>query len=699
MVYAVIAFSVAAVSCHRARQAQPGAPQVVILGFDGADPGLAAKWMAAGKLPNLARLARTGSFRPLGTTNPPESPVAWASFATGLNPGGTGIFDFLTRDPKTYFPKLALAKMQKPEFLFGLIPIRRAKVTNERHGVPFYQAVSRAGYKAIVLRMPLEFPPTPLPGGKLWAGLGVPDARGTWGTFFYFSTDIQPWNAGETEFGGQLVSLTLNGDSAAASVSGPMDPASGRPRRLRAPVHFVLDSSAHAVDIHFGKQTERVKQGDWSGWFSVAFPFAHIYSVRAITRFYVISTSRQLRVYMAPLNIDPRFPAIAITSPGSFAGQLAARFGLFKTIGWWHDTWGLNEDKITDGIFLSDVFRTMQKLSDITVDELKREHPQLLVSVFTSTDSVSHMFYRLIDPKSPRYNAAEAREYGDAILETYERMDQVVGRVEQAMEPGAILIIVSDHGFHSFRKGFNTNRWLVDNGYMALRPHAGETRTYSLGDLTGGGDFFPDVDWHHTEAYALGLGQIYLNLRGRERDGTVNPGAEADQLIREIRTKLLAYRDPETHAPVLEDVYPGRSIFHGAYMASAPDLQLNFEPGYRTSWQTSLGGIPAQILVTNTRNWSGDHCSSDPADTPGIFFSNRSLLTPDPAIVDLAPTVLGIFHVRQPERLDGQRLEFAPQSTAKSQTHAAERGRQAARLGNAEKFRSGDLQKRYTRGD
>lgn len=697
-VWLVIASSVAAVSCHRARQPEARARQVVVLGFDGADPGLVAKWMAEGKLPNLARLARTGSFRPLGTTNPPESPVAWASFATGLNPGGTGIFDFLTRNPKTYFPELALTKVRKPKFLFGMIPIRRAKVTNERHGVPFYQAVARAGYKAIVLRMPLEFPPTPLPGGDLWAGLGVPDARGTWGTFFYFSTGIQPWNAGETEFGGRLVSLTLNGDSATAWVSGPMNPASGSRRRLRSPVRFNVDPAAQTVEIHFGRQTERVAQGQWSGWFSVAFPFAHIYSVRAITRFYVISASPQLRVYMAPLNIDPRRPALAITSPGSFAGQLAARFGLFKTLGWWHDTWGLNEDKITDGVFLSDVFRTMQKLSDITVDELRREHPRLLVSIFTSTDSVSHMFYRLIDPKSPRYNAVEAGEYGDAILETYERMDQAVGRVEQAMEPGAILIIVSDHGFHSFRKGFNTNRWLVDNGYMTLRPHAGAAPTYSLGDLAGGGDFFPNVDWRRTRAYSLGLGQIYLNLRGRERDGIVQPGAEAAELIREIRAKLLAYRDPETHAPVLEDVYAGRAIFHGAYMASAPDLQLNFEPGYRTSWQTSLGGIPSQILVTNMRNWSGDHCSSDPADTPGIFFSNKPLLTPDPRIVDLAPTVLGIFNVRPPEPLDGRRLEFAPPAKPVPEAHVAVRSRRSG-FDIAEKFRSDVLQKRYTRGD
>src|ERR1700752_1166711 len=112
------------------RGTRPVTNQVVVLGFDGSDPKLAAKWMAEGKLPNLKHLADTGTFRPLGTTNPPESPGAWASFATGLNPGETGIFDFLTRDPQTSLPEPALASREKPKFLFGEIPIKRPHMTN-----------------------------------------------------------------------------------------------------------------------------------------------------------------------------------------------------------------------------------------------------------------------------------------------------------------------------------------------------------------------------------------------------------------------------------------------------------------------------------------------------------------------------------------------------------------------------------------
>jgi predicted AlkP superfamily phosphohydrolase/phosphomutase len=233
-----------------------------------------------------------------------------------------------------------------------------------------------------------------------------------------------------------------------------------------------------------------------------------------------------------------------------------------------------------------------------------------------------------------------------------------VGEVEENMKPGGTLIIVSDHGFHSWRKGFNTNTWLVKNGYMVLKNPNAEEKSYNLEELFGQGSFFPNVDWSHTRAYALGLGQIYLNERGREAHGIVNPGPEADRLAEEIRQKLLTYRDPDTNQPVLEDVYLGKEIFHGAHMDDAPDLQLDFQIGYRTSWQTSLGAIPAGIVVANMKKWSGDHCASDPKDTGGIFFSNRKLATPQPSIMDIAPTVLDLLGVTPTSHYDGRALKF-----------------------------------------
>jgi predicted AlkP superfamily phosphohydrolase/phosphomutase len=636
---------------------RPAKTQVVVLGFDGADPNLCSKWMAEGKLPHLKHLSEAGTFRPLGTTNPPESPVAWASFATGLNPGGTGIFDFLSRDPQTYLPELSLVSRQKPKFLFGLIPIERPRLTNERSGVPFYKAASDAGYKTTVIRMPLEFPPTNLPGGELWAGLGVPDVRGTWGTFFYFGTDLTPWDVGDTEFGGRLVRLELNSNRASAQIDGPTDPTSNVYKRVSVPVAFTVSPQGNAVTISLGGRDETVGERQWSDWFRVRFRITPFLGVPAICRFFVLQVAPDLRLYMSPLNIDPDSPALPVSSPSSYSAEIARRHGLMKTLGWWHDTWALNEEKIDEGVFLDDLFRTTQTLEDVTLDELKNDPPGLLVSVFTSTDSVSHMFYRLIDPQHPRYDPALARQYGDAILRVYQRMDQVVGEVEQTMKPNGVLIIVSDHGFHTWRKGFNTNTWLVENGYMTLKNPNAKEQTYNLQELFGQGSFFPNVDWSRTQAYALGLGQVYLNLRGREKDGIVEP-AEAEHILEAMRARLTAFRDPDTGEPVIQNVYLGRDIFHGARMSRAPDVQIDFRDGYRTSWQTALGAIPAGIVVANLKKWSGDHCASDPSDTQGIFFSNRKLETADPSILDIAPTVLRLMDVAPPEPLDGKPLRL-----------------------------------------
>jgi predicted AlkP superfamily phosphohydrolase/phosphomutase len=654
---------VCALSCGRVRT-RPVTQQVVVLGFDGCDPTLAAKWMAEGKLPNLARLAKTGTFETLGTTNPPESPVAWATFATGLNPGGTNIFDFLKRDPKTYLPELALVSRQKPKFLFGWLPIKGPKVTNERDGVPFYVSAADADYKTTVLRMPLEFPPHKVPGGKLLAGLSVPDVRGTWGTFFYFGSELTPWDVGDTEFGGKLVRLELQGHHAKAEVEGPADPTSDEFKRVSVPIEFDETPENNSVTIHLGGHEETLQEGHWSRWFHVKFRINTFLSVSAICKFYVLEVSPDLRVYMSPLNIDPESPVLPVSYPADYSVELAKEIGPFKTLGWWHDTWALNEEKIDEGVFLEDLFDTMKTLEDITLDELKNDPPSLMVSIFTSTDSVQHMFFRLIDPQHPRYDPVLAAKYGDAILRVYEQMDKVVGEVEENMKPGATLIIVSDHGFHSWRKGFNTNTWLVKNGYMVLKNPNAEEKSYNLEELFGQGSFFPNVDWSHTRAYALGLGQIYLNERGREAHGIVNPGPEADRLAEEIKQKLLAYRDPDTNQPVLEDVYLGKEIFHGPHMDNAPDLQLNFQIGYRTSWQTSLGAIPAGIVVANMKKWSGDHCASDPKDTGGVFFSNRKLATPPPSIMDIAPTVLDLLDITPTPHYDGRALKFSSKASS-----------------------------------
>ena len=289
----------------------------------------------------------------------------------------------------------------------------------------------------------------------------------------------------------------------------------------------------------------------------------------------------------------------------------------------------------------------MDEVRASTLRELGRPDWDLLVSVFTQTDRVAHMFYRFLDPDHPRYDAVLAARFGDAVLRVYQRMDTIVGEVLARLGPEATLLVVSDHGFHSYRTGLNVNTWLRDHGYLAQGPLAPGAEQE---------DFFPGVDWSRTRAYALGTGQIYVNLRGREGRGVVGPGAEYDALLDAIARGLEAEVDPATGERFVARVYQGHEIFPGAPPERMPDLQLAFRDGYRTSWRTPLGGIPKDLLEPNLKKWSGDHAASDVVDTPGVILASRRLAADDPAIVDLAPTALAFFGVPVPAEMEGHAL-------------------------------------------
>ncbi|MFQ5928268.1 MAG: alkaline phosphatase family protein, partial [Acidobacteriota bacterium] len=295
-------------------------------------------------------------------------------------------------------------------------------------------------------------------------------------------------------------------------------------------------------------------------------------------------------------------------------------------------------------------------LEEALLAEIRKGQSSLYTAVFTATDSVSHMFFRLIDPEHPRYDEQPAQEYGDAIFRVYQKMDSIIGEVLDLLEEKDILLVVSDHGFHTWRKEFNTNTWLVRDGYMYLRGREPDPTLQKLDQMFSGGSFFPNVDWRKTRAYSLGLSHIYINLRGRESRGIVKPGEEYKQLVDEILGKILQYQDPDTEELVLQKAYSRDDIYSGDQRGYAGDIQLSFRTGYRTSWQTALGAIPENILVANLRKWSGDHCSSDISDTSGFFVSNRKIQASEPSILDIAPTLYHIFEVEIPSEVDGKPL-------------------------------------------
>jgi predicted AlkP superfamily phosphohydrolase/phosphomutase len=264
------------------------------------------------------------------------------------------------------------------------------------------------------------------------------------------------------------------------------------------------------------------------------------------------------------------------------------------------------------------------------------------------------MMWRLIDQQHPMYDAELARRHGGAIEQVYRQADAFVGDVLSRVEPGTTVMIVSDHGFHPFRSAVNLNTWLVQNGYMALQgQQPGEKKLDDL--FGGGGTFWENVDWSRTRAYAMGLGQVYINLQGREGKGVVAPGAEYEQLLNALVTDLKAMRDPRDGGAVVRNVYKRGDIFTGPYFNDAADLQVGLETGYRTSWQTALGGTPPQLIEPNMKKWSGDHGSYDYATTAGILVTNMKPAA-TPRIIDIAPTVLKFFGIPIPQDMDGKPL-------------------------------------------
>ena len=682
-----------------------GQERVIVLGFDGVDARLTERWMNEGKLPNLARLRQQGTFRPLRPTVPAQTPVSWSTFTTGIDPGRTGIFDFLRRDPKTYLPVFAafdeitepvlfgkrnpVAAAVAVAVLFGLIavfvrgrgrlvvislalllaggafylvqkyiPPGRPGVINRRQGIPFWEAAAKAGKKSVIVHVPVTFPATDFEKGHMLAGLGVPDISGRVGKPFYFTSELDIQRSGSNEFSIEVVQLEDNRGIVATTIQGPPNKLFKDPEYINIPMTLTVAEDRKSVAIEVSGQKFSLAAGQWSGWTDFVFPFNPVIKVKGISRFHLISSEPEVRLYLSPINFDPRSlpPGFDVSSPSGWAPELAKKFGPFKTIGWQIDTWAISEGFATEQIFWDDMTWTVAQSRKMFAEHLASDK-DLIVQCFEFPDRVGHVFWRLVDPKHPAYDAKLVEKWGDAVQRSYELMDEIVGDAMRAAEARkATLLVLSDHGFASFRKSVNYNTWLVTNGYMTLKSGV-EVKDRNVEMLFDQGQFWENVDWSKTRAYAMGLGELYINVRGREAQGIVTAGAGYDSLKRELQTKLVAMIDPENGESPVRRVLSREEIYGRFDPNMIPDLFITNNDGYRVSWQTSLGGIPKNLFEPNRNVWSGDHCSVDPEIVKGIFFYNRKLATQrEPYIADVYPTVLGRLGVKPPYALDGVEL-------------------------------------------
>ena len=683
--------------------------KVIVLGFDGVDANYTERWMNEGKLPNLAKLRQNGTFRPLTPTTPAQTPVSWSTFSTGIDPGRTGIFDFLRRDPKTYLPVFAAFDETTEPFLlgkrnpiafaaaaallfaiiaaifllrrrklgalivfaFGLglgagvffavqkyIPMKRPGVINRRQGTPFWEAASSAGKKSTIVHVPVTFPATDFHEGHMLSGLGVPDVSGRVGKPFYFTSELDFKRNGTNEFSIEVVQLEDNKGVVETTIQGPPNKLFGEPPYISIPMKITIAEDRNSIEIEVSGSKHRLKAGEWTGWVDFVFPFNPLIKLRGISRFHLLSVQPEVKLYLSPINFDPRHlpPGFKVSAPDDWAPELAKEHGPYKTIGWQIDTWAISEGFATEKIFWDDMEWTVTQSRKIFNALLQRDD-DLLVQCFEFPDRVGHVFWRIVDPKHPAYDAKLAAEWGDALLKAYQLMDEIVGDAMKAAEQkNALLIVASDHGFASFRRHVHYNTWLVLNGYMTLKSGV-QVKDRNVEMLFDQGQFWENVDWSKTRAYAMGLGEVYVNLKGREAQGIVEPGAEYDALKKELQTRLVQMVDPETNEHPVRRVLTREEAYKKFDPNMIPDLFVMNNDGYRVSWQTSLGGVPKQLFEDNKAVWSGDHCSVDPEIVKGIFFTNRKLTTPRaPYIADVYPTVLGALGVKPPYEVDGIEL-------------------------------------------
>jgi predicted AlkP superfamily phosphohydrolase/phosphomutase len=790
LVLAVAAGSMSPVhATPAARFAQGAGGRVIVLGFDGADARTAAELMDKGALPNLAALREHGSFSPLDTTNPAESPVSWAALNCGQNPAKTGVPGFIRRQLPSR-PSKALDRAPTPDFghlvgpkdtpveslrgapiptwskntlgavlgiatlalflgVFLLLRMRAALAialasimgigsfigaralreylpatlpvwNNPLDAVPFWETAAKAGVDCVVLDAAQAFDREPVDHAKVLAGLGVPDARGMVNSFFVYTTSedymTRAADGGKsTDSNGLVFRIDERSGRVDSLLPGPINfweidrirseqsaikvqlddtnlgykestrlnelydklkyrLSEAKSKRVMLPV--VIERKGANAAVTIGHETQELGLGAWSDWFHLTFELNPVLKVRAIARAKLVRfTDSEIELYVDALQYDPAHPPFwqPISQPQSFASELASACGLYETVGWACMNLPLKDNVIDSVSFMQDIEFTLGWRRKLTYQALAKNDWRILMSCESTPDRVQHMMYQYYDTKHPMYapeKAAQTMSFcgqtiplSDAIPASYRSMDAMVGEVVQKyLKPEDTLIVCSDHGFQSFRRQVHLNNWLIQHGYLVLKP------TVEGDDPTG--DLNSYADWSKTKAYALGLGMIYVNQVGREGQGIV-PAAESRALLASIAKDFLEDVDQQTGEKFGRGAYVMAELHKGLHLDREADMLLCFNPGYRVSWLTTLGGMsgeddgsgaikPLPTIIANNKNWSGDHVTVDPSLVRGIFFSNRKLAprTGDVNLLQIAPTVLKLVGVAAPAEYDMPALEF-----------------------------------------
>ena len=633
--------------CSRVSKA--AGKKVIIIGIDGMDPVLCESMMNEGQLPNLTKLRAAGGFSPLGTSIPPQSPVAWANFINGAGPGSHGIFDFVHRHPEEKLRPFYSASETLPgegglevgEYRLPLRSSQAPKTILKREGIPFWDYLDAEGVPTTFYDLPSNFPPSPSQHGhhRCLCGMGTPDMLGSYGTYQHYSENCPA--EGVDEGSGRQSKLTFDSDTAQAELVGPENGNLKIPQKTTIDFKVHRDRQAKAAVVEIQDQKIILKPGEWSRWLKVEFEmsmpwFAPNDKAGGICRFYLQEVSPNFRLYVSPINVNPVDPAIQISEPKDFVKEAGKTLGPFYTTGFQEDYNARKNGLFDDGEYLRQANMVLEErlaLFEYAVDDYD---DGVLFFYFSSSDLQSHMFWWTSDAQHPIRSDDEAKKYFGHVKNLYQKLDKVIGDVTDRYGSRATVFVMSDHGFANFGTQFNLNSWLRELGYL------GPPECSSI---------LSDCDWSLTSAYGLGINGLYLNLKGREPNGIVERGAKKEELLQELTERLEAVTDANGDR-VIRGVYRSDKIYSGDATELAPDLIVGYYRGYRASWETVLGQLTREVLLPNDNAWSADHCA-DALEVPGILFCNRAFTKKDPMLVDLAPSILEEFGLSTPTGMTG----------------------------------------------
>lgn len=639
-------FGSALAGCGGKPGRRPAKRRVVVITAGGLDGEFLNRLMAEGKVPTLAAFAAQGTFAPLRTTTPAEAEVAWATFASGQLPDRHGVFGRFGRDPSTYRTTIANLRFDAAARL-GDRDIWRARYQSNMLSPAFWHLAAAQGINACALWAPADFPPADAEGCLTLAGRDVPGAWLDAGPRYYYFSTGAALTEKETPSGGIWRRIKWKGSEASAVIEPPAGIAA-----QAVPVHFRAETGGNLY-ITVAGQTQRVARLSYSEYFSIPLGRGFFGRQGGLVRFFVITVRPDILMYMTPPEIDPRAGAVTLSSPRGFAARLA-RENLYGTRGSAIDIAALHDQVIGPGPLAAAALDRMDERRLIAVRHYRQTNPHLFLIAADGPGELGRVFWKNFDAAHPAFNPDYFFSYADAWEASYRALDNLV-RELTTHSPGVAVLVVSPYGCRPFRRAVDLNRWLWENGYLRLRAGSGAFGVDSpLPEVViRRGHYRPAIDWPGTTAHAQGYGQIYLNVKGRDRNGRVAPRA-ATECKDELRARLLGMRDGGK--PVVAAVNEGGSACAGPRGFCAPDLLVSFAEGYRVSDESVTGGMAAAVIADNKKVVSGDAASMAAGAVPGLVLANVRLGKKNAGAEDIAPTVLKILGLEPPATMQGHSI-------------------------------------------